>query len=72
MLGKGYSKAEVLRRMQQTAEDLSSVEPVLEIADRLGIEMPIVRQVSDVLNGKMKPTEFGKQLNLQDAIEMEF
>ncbi len=34
--------------------------------------MPIVRQVSDVLNGKMKPTEFGKQLNLQDAIEMEF
>jgi glycerol-3-phosphate dehydrogenase (NAD(P)+) len=72
MLGKGYSKAEVLRRMQQTAEGLSSVEPVLEIADRLGIEMPIVRQVSDVLNGKMKPTEFGKQLNLQDEIEMEF
>lgn len=72
MLGKGFSKAEVLRRMQQTAEGLSSVEPVLEIAERLDIDMPIVQQVSDVLNGKMKATEFGKQLNLQDAIEMEF
>lgn len=72
MLGKGYSRAEVLRRMQQTAEGLSSVEPVLEIAERLDIDMPIVQQVSDVLNAKMNPTDFGKQLNLQDAIEMEF
>lgn len=72
MLGKGYSKAEVLRRMQQTAEGLSSVEPVLEIADRLGLEMPIVTQVRDVLEGRMKAAEFGKQLNLADDVEMEF
>ena len=72
MLGKGYSKPEVLRRMQQTAEGLSSVAPVLKIAERLGIDMPIVQQVSYVLNGKMKPTEFGQQLNLADEIEMEF
>jgi len=52
MLGKGYSKPEVLRRMQQTAEGLSSVAPVLKIAERLGIDMPIVQQVSDVLNGR--------------------
>lgn len=72
MLGKGYTKLEVLRKMQQTAEGLSSVEPVLEIAERLGIEMPIVRQVSDVLEGKMKAKEFGKHLNLADEVEMEF
>lgn len=72
MLGKGYSKREVLKRLQQTAEGLSSVEPVLEIAERLGLEMPIVAQVRDVLEGKMRAKEFGKQLNLADDVEMEF
>ena len=72
MLGKGYSKPEVLRRMHQTAEGLSSVRPVLEIAGRLDIDMPIVTQVSDVLEGRMSPKDFGKQLNLADAIEMEY
>ena len=72
MLGKGFSKAEVLSRMQQTAEGLSSVEPVLEISAKLGIEMPIVSQVADVLEGRMKPREFGRQLNLADEVEVEF
>jgi glycerol-3-phosphate dehydrogenase (NAD(P)+) len=72
MLGKGYSKLEVMRRMKQTAEGLSSVEPVLEIAERLDIDMPIVSQVRDVLEGRMNPKEFGRQLNLADDVEMEF
>ena len=72
MLGKGYSKLEVMRRMKQTAEGLSSVEPVLQIAERLDIDMPIVSQVRDVLEGKMNPKEFGRQLNLADDVEMEF
>lgn len=71
MLGQGLDKAEVLSRLKQTAEGLSSVEPVLAIAERLGIDMPIVTQVSDVLEGRMKPNEFGKQLNLADATEVE-
>ena len=71
MLGKGYSKREVLKRMQQTAEGLSSVEPVLEIAQRHGIEMPIASQVLDVIEGRMDPKDFGRQLNLQDAVEVE-
>ena len=72
MLGKGYSKLEVMRRMKQTAEGLSSVEPVLQIAQRLDIDMPIVSQVREVLEGKMNPKEFGRQLNLADDVEMEF
>lgn len=72
MLGKGFSKLEVMRRMKQTAEGLSSVEPVLQIAQRLDIDMPIVSQVRDVLEGKMNPKEFGRQLNLADDVEMEF
>jgi glycerol-3-phosphate dehydrogenase (NAD(P)+) len=72
MLGKGYSKLEVMRRMKQTAEGLSSVEPVLEIAQRLDIDMPIVSQMHEVLEGKMNPREFGRHLNLADDVEMEF
>jgi glycerol-3-phosphate dehydrogenase (NAD(P)+) len=71
MLGRGYTKREVLKRMQQTAEGLSSVQPVLKIAQAEGIEMPIVSQVHDVLEGKMKPAEFGRQLNLADDVEVE-
>ena len=72
MLGQGFTKREVLKRLQQTAEGLSSVEPVLESANQKGIEMPIVSQVSDVLNGKMKPQDFGRQLNLADDVEVEY
>jgi len=28
--------------------------------------------VSDVLNGRMKPQDFGRQLNLADDVEVEF
>jgi glycerol-3-phosphate dehydrogenase (NAD(P)+) len=72
MLGNGFTKREVLKRMGTTAEGLSSVEPVLESAVQKGIEMPIVAQVSDVLNGRMKPQDFGRQLNLADDVEVEF
>jgi glycerol-3-phosphate dehydrogenase (NAD(P)+) len=71
MLGKGYSKREVLKRMHQTAEGLSSVEPVLALAQKNGIDMPIVTQVGEVLEGKMAAKDFGRQLNLQDAVEVE-
>ena len=71
MLGQGIEKQEVLTRLKQTAEGLSSVEPVLAIAKKLGIEMPIVGQVHDVIEGRMKPAEFGKQLNLADDVEVE-
>lgn len=71
MLGQGFSKGEVLRKLQQTAEGLTSVAPVLELANQHGIEMPIVAQVADVIEGRMNPREFGRQLNLQDAVEVE-
>jgi len=71
MLGKGYTKSEVLKRMVQTAEGLSSLRPVLAIAESMNIEMPIVTQVNDVLEGRMKPRDFGRQLNLADDVEVE-
>ena len=71
MLGKGYSKREVLKRMGQTAEGLHSVKPVLEMAAKRKIPMPIVAQVQKVLDGKMKPAAFGKQLTHENDVAVE-
>ena len=62
MLGKGYSKREVLKLMSQTAEGLSSVEPVLSLAKENGLSLPIIEQLSLVIDGKMPVGEFGNQL----------
>ena len=62
MLGKGYTLREVLRRMSQTAEGLSSVAPILQLAGAKGVSMPIVEQVQLVLEGKMNPRDIAPHL----------
>jgi glycerol-3-phosphate dehydrogenase (NAD(P)+) len=57
MLGKGFTMREVLKRMQQTAEGLSSVDPILQLAAAKNVAMPIVEQVQLVMQGKMAPKE---------------
>ena len=66
MLGKGFSKREVLRRLSQTAEGLNSVAPVLELAAAKGVKMPIVEQVQMVIEGKMKPADIAPHLMGED------
>jgi len=66
MLGKGFSKREVLRRLSQTAEGLNSVAPVLELAAAKGVHMPIVEQVQMVIEGKMKPADIAPHLMGED------
>jgi glycerol-3-phosphate dehydrogenase (NAD(P)+) len=62
MLGKGYSKREVLKRLSQTAEGLTSVAPILRLAAQKGVHMPIVEQVQMVFEGKMSPKDIGPAL----------
>lgn len=62
MLGKGYSKREVLARLSQTAEGLASVSTVLELAREKGIQMPIVEQVHAVIEGTMSPRDIAPHL----------
>lgn len=62
MLGRGFTKREVLKRMSQTAEGLVSIEPVLELARAKGVEMPIVEQVQMVLEGSMSPRDIAPHL----------
>jgi len=62
MLGRGYSKREVLKQMSQTAEGLASVAPVLQLAAAKNVEMPIVEQVLAVLEGRMDPKDIAPHL----------
>ena len=68
MLGKGYSKREVLKRLSQTAEGLTSVAPILRLAAQKGVEMPIVSQVHLVIEGKMSPKDIGPSLTKGDDV----
>jgi glycerol-3-phosphate dehydrogenase (NAD(P)+) len=62
LLGQGYSFTDVVKQMNQTAEGLSSVRPILELAAARGVEMPIVMQVAEVLAGTMDPRDIAPHL----------
>jgi glycerol-3-phosphate dehydrogenase (NAD(P)+) len=67
LLGQGYGFADVVKQMNQTAEGLASVAPVLELAAAMGVDMPIVRQVGEVLAGTMDPHDIAPHLTTVDA-----
>jgi glycerol-3-phosphate dehydrogenase (NAD(P)+) len=62
LLGQGYTFSDVVKQMNQTAEGLSSVAPILELAIAKGVEMPIVSQVAQVLAGTMNPRDIAPHL----------
>jgi glycerol-3-phosphate dehydrogenase (NAD(P)+) len=62
LLGQGYRLEDVVRRMNQTAEGLQAVTPVLELAKSKGVSMPIVQQVGGVLDGSLDPAELAPHL----------
>ncbi|MET0716325.1 MAG: NAD(P)H-dependent glycerol-3-phosphate dehydrogenase [Mycetocola sp.] len=62
LLGQGYSFSAVVKQMQQTAEGLASVAPILELARSIGVEMPIVEQVKQVLDGTLDPKDIAPHL----------
>lgn len=66
LLGQGYSYSEVIKQMNQTAEGLSSVAPVLELALARGVQMPIVSQVAEVLAGTLNPRDIAPHLTTDD------
>ena len=66
LLGQGYKFQDVVAQMQQTAEGLASVAPILQLARASGVEMPIVEQVKRVLDGTMNPREIAPHLTTDD------
>ena len=66
LLGQGYRFDEVVRQMNQTAEGLASVAPILELAAAKGVDMPIVGQVAEVLAGRLDPRNIAPHLTETD------
>jgi glycerol-3-phosphate dehydrogenase (NAD(P)+) len=66
LLGQGYRFDEVVRQMNQTAEGLASVAPILELARANGVDMPIVGQVGEVLAGRLDPRNIAPHLTETD------
>jgi glycerol-3-phosphate dehydrogenase (NAD(P)+) len=62
LLGQGYGFDEVVASMEQTAEGLASVRPVLALAAERGVDMPIVAQVAQVLDGTLDPKDIAPHL----------
>ena len=68
LIGQGFSLEETKEQMQQTAEGITSVAPVLELARERGITMPIVEQVQMVLKGEMSPKNLAPHLATEDDV----
>lgn len=62
LLGQGYTKADVLGTMDQVAEGLTSVDPILALAAQRGVSMPIVTQVAEVIAGTLDPRDIAPHL----------
>jgi len=62
LLGQGYGFSDVVAQMNQTAEGLASVRPVLALAKERGVRMPIVRQVGQVLEGTLAPKDIAPHM----------
>lgn len=66
LLGQGFTYAEVVKQMNQTAEGLASVAPILELALAKHVQMPIVSQVAEVLAGTLEPRDIAPHLTTDD------
>lgn len=56
-LAVGKKTDEIIDEMKMVAEGVKSVRPILEIADRAGVEMPIAHQVNQVIHHGAHPRE---------------
>lgn len=71
LLGQGYDFQDVVKQMNQTAEGLASVAPILQLARESDVYMPIVEQVKMVLDGKMSPRDIAPHLTTDDDTPQE-
>jgi glycerol-3-phosphate dehydrogenase (NAD(P)+) len=56
-LGRGRSLDEVIAEMRMVAEGVKTARPMVDLASSYDVEMPIVEQVADLLDGVRSPAE---------------
>jgi len=70
-LGRGQSIQEALKEIGQVVESIQTVDEVMRLARRHGVELPISALVQRVLHGEITPTE-GMRLLLSREQKPEF
>jgi glycerol-3-phosphate dehydrogenase (NAD(P)+) len=66
-LGKGQSLGEILDSMQMVAEGVGTAPAVLDLARRVGVEMPIAEKVAPVLSGELSAADVVPPLMRREA-----
>jgi glycerol-3-phosphate dehydrogenase (NAD(P)+) len=66
-LGRGMTVAEATASTRQVAEGVKSCEPILGLANRVGVDMPIVALVAQVVRGDLKPAEMLRHIMSRSA-----
>jgi glycerol-3-phosphate dehydrogenase (NAD(P)+) len=67
LLGQGLTTEQALATTTQTAEGVTSYAPVLELARKHGVEMPITEVVAALIAGKLPVSEVATVLASRSA-----
>jgi glycerol-3-phosphate dehydrogenase (NAD(P)+) len=57
VLGRTGSMAKASAEISRTVEGVASARAIRELAHRVGVEVPIIEVVSEVVSGSMTPTD---------------
>ena len=57
VLGRTGSLEKTRQQMAKTVEGLASARAVVEIAHRVGVEVPVIESVADIVDGALSPEE---------------
>ena len=63
-LGQGESLAQIKQSMGEVAEGVATTPAAVQLAAKLGVNVPIINAVGAVLEGKEKPMEAVRRLML--------
>jgi glycerol-3-phosphate dehydrogenase (NAD(P)+) len=65
-LGRGRSVGQARAAVRETAEGVASGRPILDLATRCGVDMPITEHVVQVVEGALTPDQMVKSLMSRD------
>jgi glycerol-3-phosphate dehydrogenase (NAD(P)+) len=69
-LGRGRSLSEILAGMREVAEGVRTTHAACDLAERVGVELPIAAGVRDVLDGRLAPADsVGRLMNRPLGVE---
>ncbi|MBE6428559.1 MAG: hypothetical protein E7028_08285, partial [Planctomycetaceae bacterium] len=66
LLGQGMPVEEAVREVGMVVEGLNALPAAMQLAERYGVDMPIVKGVNAVVRGDMSPAEMGRALMMRD------